>query len=51
VFAGTGRVLGYNEPKMVNQTVSFQTEGYDRAQQKVKIITSMIVGDLEVKRS
>ncbi|MCF6139233.1 cell wall-active antibiotics response protein LiaF [Pseudalkalibacillus berkeleyi] len=51
VIAGTGSVLGYNEPKMVNQTVSFQTEGYDRAQQKVKIITSMIVGDLEVKRS
>lgn len=51
VIAGTGKIFEYQEPKMLNQTVSFQSEGYDQAQQKVKIVTSMIVGDLEVKRT
>lgn len=51
VLAGTGKIFEHHEPKMMNQTVSFQSEGYDQAQQKVKIITSMIVGDLEVKRT
>ncbi len=51
VLAGTGKIFEHHEPKMLNQTVSFQSESYDQAQQKVKIVTSMIVGDLEVKRT
>ncbi|WP_203289499.1 cell wall-active antibiotics response protein LiaF [Metabacillus sp. cB07] len=49
-FAGAVRVFGHQEPKLFNQSISYQTAGYDASVQKVKIITSSIVGDLEVKR-
>lgn len=49
-IAGTANVFQYEGKKMFNQSVQYQTEGYDKAEQKVKIFTSFLVGDLEVKR-
>lgn len=47
---GSTRVLGKHEAKIFNQTLQFKTPGYDSAEQKVKIFTSLIVGNLEVSR-
>ncbi|WP_408009342.1 cell wall-active antibiotics response protein LiaF [Pseudalkalibacillus sp. A8] len=51
VIAGTSRIFEHHEPKMFNQCLSYQSAGYDQSHHKVKIITSMVVGDLEVKRT
>jgi len=50
VMFGKTTILNHQQDKTFNQTLSYQTEGYYEADQKVKIITSMIVGDIEVKR-
>jgi len=50
VIYGKTSILGHQQDKTYNQTLSYQTEGYYDAEQKVKIITSMFVGDIEVKR-
>ncbi|WLR51162.1 cell wall-active antibiotics response protein LiaF [Bacillus tianshenii] len=50
VVAGATTILEHEESKVFNQTISFQTADYDEATQKLKIITSMLVGDLEVNR-
>ncbi|WP_078549965.1 cell wall-active antibiotics response protein LiaF [Litchfieldia alkalitelluris] len=47
---GGARVFQHKEVKSFNQTLSYQTADYQSANQKVKIITSMIYGELEVKR-
>ncbi|WP_026695921.1 cell wall-active antibiotics response protein LiaF [Peribacillus kribbensis] len=47
---GSARILQEQEPKMFNQNIIYQTGGYEDAPQKVKIMTSLISGDLEVKR-
>lgn len=49
-IAGTANVFQFEGKKMFNQSVQYQTEGYEEAEQKVKIFTSLLVGDLEVKR-
>lgn len=49
-IAGKANVFQYGGDKIFNQSVQYETEGYDKAEQKVKIFTSFIVGDLEVKR-
>ncbi|PLR96075.1 cell wall-active antibiotics response protein LiaF [Bacillus sp. T33-2] len=49
-LAGSTSVLDYQESKILNQTLFLQTPDYDQAEQKVKIFTSMLIGDLEVKR-
>lgn len=50
VIAGTTTVFDEHEPKVFNQVLSYQTPGYDQADEKIKIFTSLVVGDLEVKR-
>lgn len=50
-IAGTSAVFQYEGDKMFNQSVQYQTTGYEKAEQKVKIFTSIFVGDLEVKRA
>lgn len=49
-LAGTTSVFDYHESKILNQTLFLQTSEYDTAERKVKIFTSMLIGDLEVKR-
>ncbi|MDR0139348.1 cell wall-active antibiotics response protein LiaF [Metabacillus idriensis] len=49
-WAGAVSIFEHREPKVFNQVVSYQTKGYENAVQKVKVVTSSIVGDLEVKR-
>lgn len=50
-IAGTTTVFQYEGENRFNQSVQYQTEAYERAEQKVKIFTSILVGDLEVKRA
>lgn len=50
VITGTTTIFDITEEKLLNQTLAFRTDDYDLAQQKVKIITSLGVGRLEVKR-
>lgn len=50
VIAGATNIFQNEEEKVFNQTISVQTEEYEKAEQKIKIFTSFVVGDLEVKR-
>jgi len=50
VIFGSTTIFEHHEPRAINQTLSFQTQAYPNAVQKVKIVTSMLVGDIEVKR-
>ncbi|QED46720.1 cell wall-active antibiotics response protein LiaF [Cytobacillus dafuensis] len=50
VIAGSTEVFENQESKIINQTIQVQTPLYDQAEQRIKIFTSIIVGDLEVKR-
>jgi lia operon protein LiaF len=50
-FAGSAIIFQKHEPFFFNRTIHYQTAKYEEAGQKVKILTSMIVGDLEVKRT
>ncbi|SHF86973.1 cell wall-active antibiotics response protein LiaF [Ornithinibacillus halophilus] len=47
---GRAHILGKHHWKLMNQSLFYQTEGYDHAVQRVKIITSVFSGDIEVKR-
>ncbi|WP_147803491.1 cell wall-active antibiotics response protein LiaF [Alkalicoccus halolimnae] len=49
-FYGKLNLFEETEEKLLNESVSFQTEGYDEAKSRVKIVTSLLSGDLEVKR-
>jgi lia operon protein LiaF len=49
-IAGRAIIFHHEEKKPFNQTLSFHTPDYEFAQQKIKIVTSIISGDLEVKR-
>ncbi|WP_456272112.1 cell wall-active antibiotics response protein LiaF [Bacillus sp. AK031] len=49
-LAGAVTIFDSVEPKSFNQSIYYQTSDYDGSAQKVKIITSLAVGDLEVKR-
>jgi lia operon protein LiaF len=49
-IAGSAAVFGIREPRIFNQVFQLKTPGYDAAEQKVKIFTSLIVGNLEVSR-
>jgi lia operon protein LiaF len=49
VIYGSAIVFERKEANLWNETVCFQTKGYEEAEQKVKIITSMIIGTIEVK--
>ena len=50
VVIGSVSIFQHSEKKVLNETMRFQTEGYEEATQKVKIVTSMVAGSLEVKR-
>ncbi|MTH51854.1 cell wall-active antibiotics response protein [Bacillus mangrovi] len=50
VAAGAVNVLDYQEPRKLNCTINLQTEGYLEAKEKIKICTSLLTGDLEVRR-
>lgn len=47
---GSTTVFGNHESKMFNQVFQLKTPGYDTSEQKVKIFTSLMVGNLEVSR-
>jgi lia operon protein LiaF len=49
-LAGNVTVFEHHEPKMFNQNITFRTKNYQASEKKVKIMTSLIAGSLEVKR-
>ncbi|AIE59075.1 cell wall-active antibiotics response protein LiaF [Bacillus methanolicus] len=49
-LAGSATIFDHKEEKIFNQNLHIQTPEYDNQEQKVKIFTSFIVGELEVKR-
>lgn len=50
VLFGSATILDYYEETLINRSIKIKTTDYEQTTQKVKIFTSMIVGDLEVKR-
>lgn len=50
VIHGSTIIFSHHEEQTFNQTLNYTTENYERAEQKVKIITSILLGDIEVKR-
>lgn len=50
VFAGNTVIFDYQDSKMFNQAVSYRTKDYNESDKKVKIMTSLFAGSLEVKR-
>lgn len=49
-IAGASTVFQHHDERVLNQTIIFQTPNYDESEQRVKLVTSMMVGNLEVKR-
>ncbi|MGY0693315.1 cell wall-active antibiotics response protein LiaF [Virgibacillus sp. FSP13] len=47
---GRAHILGEHHWHLMNQTLSYKTESYDTTYPRVKIITSLLSGDIEVKR-
>ncbi|WHY78716.1 cell wall-active antibiotics response protein LiaF [Neobacillus sp. WH10] len=47
---GSTTVFGSHESKIFNQVFQLKTPDYDQSEQKVKIFTSLVVGNLEVSR-
>ncbi len=50
VLTGTTIIFEADNEKLFNQTLLYRTDKYDEASQKIKIVTSMGIGRLEVKR-
>jgi len=50
VVVGSVSIFEHGERRVFNETMRLQTEGYEESAQKVKIVTSMVAGNLEVKR-
>ncbi|MFY4774014.1 cell wall-active antibiotics response protein LiaF [Metabacillus sp. RGM 3146] len=50
VLNGSLEVFDHSEPGTFNQNLQYQTADYEKAAVKVKIVTSVLAGDLEVKR-
>lgn len=50
VIAGSTTIFDFHHAKIFNKVFHFKTSEYDKAEQKVKIITSLVVGNLEVSR-
>nr|WP_295972148.1 cell wall-active antibiotics response protein LiaF [uncultured Bacillus sp.] len=50
VLFGSTRILDFEECALLNRLITVNTEGYDLAKQKVKVFTSVMIGDIEVKR-
>ncbi|TLS35954.1 cell wall-active antibiotics response protein LiaF [Pseudalkalibacillus caeni] len=50
ILAGSAAIFDHEEPKLFNQVLHYHTPDYENTDQKIKIVTSMMVGNLEVKR-
>lgn len=50
VMVGNVDILHFHGSKMFNQNIHVQTADYETPEQKIKIITSVMVGDIEVRR-
>jgi lia operon protein LiaF len=50
VMAGTVAIFQDEEQRIVNETIVYESAEYAQAEQKIKLITSVITGKLEVKR-
>ncbi|KKI89605.1 cell wall-active antibiotics response protein [Bacillus sp. SA1-12] len=50
ILAGTVAFFQDQEERALNESIVYETAEYDKAEQKVKLITSLITGKLEVKR-
>lgn len=50
VLTGTTIIFEEANEKLFNQTLGYRTDHYDQALHKIKIVTSMGIGRLEVKR-
>ena len=50
VLLGSVDIFDYQEANAFNQTLITETTNYANAKQRVKILTSMVVGKIEVKR-
>ncbi|MBB6447332.1 cell wall-active antibiotics response protein LiaF [Bacillus benzoevorans] len=50
VLFGSVRIFDYEECALFNKLLTIHTEDYEHAKQKVKIFTSTMIGDIEVKR-
>ena len=50
VLFGSAKILNYEESSIMNRLVQVETDGYRLTSQRVKILTSMLIGDIEVKR-
>ncbi|MBD1379568.1 cell wall-active antibiotics response protein LiaF [Metabacillus arenae] len=48
VLFGSSKIFGEEDAKVFNQSILYKTPGFDDAPQRVKIVTSLIIGDLEV---
>lgn len=49
-IVGSYRILGHAENHLVNHNVTVKTPDFENANTRVKIVTSFVVGKLEVKR-
>ena len=47
---GRAYILNEYHPQLMNQVLSYQTENYESTYPRIKIITSVISGNIEVKR-
>lgn len=47
---GRATILEHEHSKLLNQSLYYQTSGYDSNLPRVKIITTLLSGDIEVKR-
>ncbi|WP_099159959.1 cell wall-active antibiotics response protein LiaF [Virgibacillus ndiopensis] len=47
---GRAHIFGKHHWNLMNQTLLYQTDNYDSTYPRVKIVTSLISGDIEVKR-
>lgn len=50
VIAGSTVIFDHHDSKMFNQAVSYRTQNYNESAKKIKIMTSLFAGSLEVKR-
>ena len=47
---GSAKVFGNDRDKIFNQVFTLKTSGYETSETKVKIVSSLVVGNLEVSR-
>lgn len=50
VLAGAVTIFDFHEARIFNQTLQVQTIDYEKNDQRIKIFTSLIMGDIEVRR-